>query len=106
MGTVMMAIAGQELNPEDRYRSDRTAHWDGVARQMDHRSGWGGAYHRRLTDIYRFLVPPRQRILEIGCGQGDLLAALQPSVGVGIDLSAEMVRRATQRHPDLRFIQA
>ncbi|MCX7681741.1 MAG: glycosyltransferase [Anaerolineae bacterium] len=89
-----------------RYQQSRQAHWDAVARRMDIRPGWGGYYHRRLTQVYRFLVPPGQRVLEIGCAQGDLLAALEPAVGVGVDFSLEMLRRAAQRHPHLRFVQA
>ena len=88
------------------YQKARAAHWDGVARQMDHWTGWGGYYHRRLTEIYRFLVTPGQRVLEIGCARGDLLASLNPSHGVGVDFSYEMVQRATQRHPEFRFLQA
>jgi len=91
---------------EDRYRRERAAHWDAVARRWERRRGLGSAYHRRLARVYRFLVPPGQRVLELGCGQGDLLAALEPSVGLGIDLSAEMVRQAATRHPRLRFLQA
>jgi len=30
----------------------------------------------------RFLIPPGKRVLELGCGTGDLLAALEPSYGV------------------------
>jgi len=45
-------------------------------------------------------------VIEIGCGQGDLLAALKPAVGVGVDFSGEMIKRAVQRHPELRFVQA
>src|SRR5919199_1333322 len=89
-----------------RYRQARMEHWDAVARRMDTWTGWGGCYHRRLTEIYRFLVPPGQRVLEIGCGQGELLAALQPAVGVGVDFSLEMIRRARQRYPQLCFVPA
>ena len=60
-------------------------------------------YHRLLEQILRFQIPPGQRVLEIGSGSGDLLAALGPSVGVGVDLSPEMVRLARSRHPELRF---
>src|SRR6185503_10360489 len=35
----------------------------------------------------------------------DLLAALRPSSGVGVDLSPEMIRQAHARHPELRFVQ-
>jgi SAM-dependent methyltransferase len=60
-------------------------------------------YRKRLEEIYSLLVPPGMRILELGCGTGDLLAALQPSFGVGIDFSPEMTRLAVARHPSLRF---
>jgi hypothetical protein len=44
--------------------------------------------------------------LEVGCGEGDLLASVKPSYGVGIDFSPEMVALARARHPDLSFIEA
>lgn len=88
------------------YQNSRMAHWDAIARRRDSWRGWGGAYHRRLEEIYRFLVSPEQRLLEVGCGMGDLLAALRPARGVGVDFSAEMIRRARARHPDLEFVQA
>ena len=42
----------------------------------------------------RFLIPPGKRVLELGCGRGDLLAALEPSYGVGIDFGAETIAKA------------
>jgi ubiquinone/menaquinone biosynthesis C-methylase UbiE len=89
-----------------KYQGERIAHWDAVARKSDSWSGAGGYYHRRLIEIYRFLIPPGQRVLEIGCGRGDLLAALGPSLGVGIDFSSEMIQRARERHPGLVFEEA
>ena len=61
------------------------------------------AYHQLLRRYYSFLVPPGCRVLEIGCGIGDLLAAVQPSRGVGIDFSANMIELARARHPELEF---
>ena len=90
----------------ERYRQARIEHWDEVARSFDRFRGFGGAYHRRLAQVFRSVVPPGGRVIEIGCGEGDLLAALQPSFGVGVDFSGEMVRRATARHPGLHFVQA
>lgn len=52
------------------------------------------------------MVAPEQRILEIGCGVGNLLSALQPTRGVGIDFSFEMIKRARIAHPELEFIEA
>jgi SAM-dependent methyltransferase len=56
--------------------------------------------------VYRRLVPKNRRVLELGCGGGDLLASLEPAEGVGVDVSAEAVEAAQQKHPQLRFIHA
>ncbi len=88
------------------FTKKRIDHWDAVARRMDSWKSWGGYYHKRLTQIYQFLVPPGQRVIEIGCGQGDLLAALRPALGVGVDFSGEMIRRARKKYPGLHFVQS
>jgi SAM-dependent methyltransferase len=93
-------------NWQINYQRSRKFHWDAVARELENWSGWGSYYHRRLADVYRSVVSPGQSILELGCGRGDLLAALRPSVGVGVDFSEEMISLARRRHPKLRFIHA
>ena len=52
----------------------------------------------------RFLVPEGARVLELGCGIGDLLAALKPSLGIGVDFSPAMLEQARSRHPHLQFV--
>jgi len=88
------------------YQQTRIAHWDTVAIKQDSWLGLGSWYHSRLEEIYRFHVNPNQHILEVGCADGSLLAALKPARGVGVDFSPEMIRRARQLHPELEFIQA
>ncbi len=44
-------------------------------------------------------------MLELGCGRGDLLAALEPARGVGVDFSGGMVTRAARRHSRLSFVE-
>jgi ubiquinone/menaquinone biosynthesis C-methylase UbiE len=61
-------------------------------------------YHQGLKSIAKHYIPDGSRVLEVGCGAGDLLASLNPSRGVGIDISKEMVRLARERHPQLTFI--
>ena len=63
-------------------------------------------YYDRLAEIYSLVIAPQQRVLEIGCGEGDLLAAVKPAVGVGVDFSQEMLERARKKHPELRFVLA
>jgi SAM-dependent methyltransferase len=93
-------------NPEYAYRQARRAHNDQTARGLDGWKGLGGYYHRRLREILSFLVSKDLKILELGCGQGDMIAGLQPTFGVGVDFSFEMIKRARVRHPDLHFITA
>ena len=60
-------------------------------------------YQRLLRKHYTFLVPPGQRVLEVGCSLGDLLAAVKPARGVGVDFSPKMIELARQRQPQLEF---
>lgn len=52
----------------------------------------------------RFLVPEGLRVLELGCGTGEILHALQPSRGVGIDFSEPTIHVAQAKHPELEFV--
>ncbi len=82
---------------------DLTAYYDAQA------AGWmvqkNRYYFESLVRLMKFLVPPGSRVLEIGCANGDLLAAVDPGYGVGVDLSRRMVEVASARHPHLRFLQ-
>ena len=79
------------------------AFFDGFAEQAMRWSRRNSAYHTWIAQLHRFQIPSGARVLEIGSGSGDLLASLSPSVGVGIDVSGEMVALASRRHPELRF---
>ncbi|MGP8004942.1 MAG: glycosyltransferase [Smithella sp.] len=94
---------GSSDNPD--YQKTRIVHWDKVAKKADEWEGCGGYYHKRLQDILQFVIPPGQRVIEIGCGKGDLLASVKPSYGVGVDFSSEMIHRAANRHPELHFME-
>ena len=60
-------------------------------------------FHNADHDYMRFLIPAGARVLEIGCGDGQLLAALNTARGVGLDLSSEMIRVARAQYPALEF---
>jgi SAM-dependent methyltransferase len=55
-------------------------------------------YHTLTERATAFHVPPNRSVLELGCGNGELLAALTPSYGVGVDLSPKMVALAKRLH--------
>ena len=60
-------------------------------------------YYSKINEYFRFLVPEGVRVLEIGSGDGELLAALKPSKGLGIDASPSFVEMARARFPHLEF---
>ncbi len=89
---------------QEEYTQERRSYWNGFA---DSLQGWQplrNNYQKRLKEIYSFLIPPGMRVLELGSGAGELLAALHPSYGVGIDFSPKMVERAARRYPHLHFL--
>ena len=98
--TIFFDVAGK------KYQQERMSHWDAIANKRDGWRGMGKWYHHRLQEIYRFHISPNQHVLEIGCANGNLLAALHPSRGVGIDFSETMIQHAKANHPTLEFIHA
>jgi len=62
------------------------------------------AYYQDDYRFMQFLVPKGLRVLDLGCGTGDLLASLNPTLGIGVDLSPNMIAEAQKRHPDFMFV--
>ncbi|MBL91019.1 MAG: glycosyl transferase [Myxococcales bacterium] len=60
-------------------------------------------YYKEQTQLLKHLIPPGLKVLELGCATGDTLAALNPSVGVGVDFSGQMLEKARLKYPHLRF---
>jgi SAM-dependent methyltransferase len=60
-------------------------------------------YNRALEKYFAFIIPAGCRVLEIGCGTGELLNAVRPAYGVGIDFSREMIRIAGESFPGYTF---
>ncbi len=48
-------------------------------------------FHNEDIRYMRFLIPEGLSVLDLGCGTGQLLAALNPARGVGIDFSSGMI---------------
>jgi 2-polyprenyl-3-methyl-5-hydroxy-6-metoxy-1,4-benzoquinol methylase len=79
------------------------AHFDQVAPQLERWQRRNHYYYRDIERLHQFLIPPGARVLEIGCGLGDLLHGVAPQVGVGIDFSTEVAALAQARHPHLHI---
>jgi SAM-dependent methyltransferase len=93
------------IHEEERFQHTqaRVRYWEHYALEPGRWERTRSYYRERLREIYRFLIPPGLRVVELGCGTGDLLAALRPSRGLGIDACPAMVERACATHPDLEF---
>jgi SAM-dependent methyltransferase len=91
------------MSPAGPDRGALIGYFDALAPRRESWIARNRYYHDQLTRMFSFFIPPGSTVLEIGSGVGQLLAALKPSRGVGIDISPEMVRLARARHPDLEF---
>jgi len=60
-------------------------------------------YHKMLEKYFNFFIPKNSKVLEIGCGTGELLKQVEPSYGVGIDFSEKMIDIARQNFPKYKF---
>lgn len=73
-------------------------HFDRVARDYDYYKNKNKFYYSNLKILLSSLIPKKSNILEVGCGTGDLIMSLNPALGVGFDLSSQMVRIADKKH--------
>ena len=84
-------------------KTERIKYFDSVASERERWREKGAYYHKQLEKYLRYLIPPNSSVIEIGCGTGDLLAALTPKRGLGIDISPKMVEVARKKFPHLEF---
>lgn len=78
--------------------------WDALHYQDQHSYVW-----RLGASLVELLRPQAgERILDIGCGTGQLTAEIAKSgaIVVGLDSSEEMLRQARRNYPELMFVRA
>ncbi|HKD17965.1 MAG TPA: glycosyltransferase [Thermoanaerobaculia bacterium] len=101
-----MSPSARRIAEEAAERTRRRAgHFEALAADRVRWRARSAAYHRAIEELCRRFVEPGARVLELGCGTGDLLASLAPDPGgsLGVDFAPAMVERARERHPQLRF---
>jgi SAM-dependent methyltransferase len=93
---------------EQQRRRERIGRLDRIVEQRIQMADRHRYYAKQVHRLVRNLVNPGSRVLEVGCGLGDLLAALELEGAVGIDISPRMIEQAKLRHPelDLRVLDA
>lgn len=81
-------------------------HFDKMANDYDRWKKKSWYYYQNLKRLVREHIPPGKKVLEIGCGTGDILANLTPKIGIGIDISEKMIELAKDKYkdcPDIYF---
>jgi SAM-dependent methyltransferase len=83
---------------------ETAAGWDPDRYEGDH-----AFVYEYGADVLGWLsASPGERVLDLGCGTGQLTAAIASTgaEAVGLDRSREMLSTARAEHPDLSFVQA
>lgn len=78
-------------------------HFDEIAQEYDYWKEKNAYYYTGLKQLFSSIVPPGAKVLEVGCGTGEILNAVHPAEGLGIDLSTQMVQIARAKFPNLSF---
>src|SRR4030081_485164 len=92
------------LQLSSQRKRDLLDHFEAHGDELDRWRKFNAAYHEDDRKFMQFLIPPGKRVLELGCGRGDLLASLEPAYGVGVDFGARTIAKANELHPDLHFV--
>lgn len=81
-------------------------HFDEIAKDYDKWKRKNAFYYQSIKSFVRQNVRPSGTVLEVGCGTGEILASTKPARGVGIDVSPEMIKLASQKYPQYQFISS
>src|ERR1035437_5230050 len=96
-------VPAETIVPELRHRQAIRCFGDADHARLQRSRRRNRYFHRYLTKVVRHQVLPGSRVLDIGCATGDMLAALNPSYGVGIDINSAAIADARKNHPGLTF---
>ena len=87
-------------------REARRKQQESIAPNRDRSIRANRYYYDRIKRLLRFSVEPGKRVLDVRCETGHLLNSVQPSYGVGVEISDAMVACAQRQHPNLKFVRA
>ena len=99
------APEGWGLEALRQSQESKRQHQDRIA---DSRQKWiksNNFLYDRLKQVLRSIVEPQHRVLEIRSLTGHLLAAVEPSYGVGVEIGQKLVTLSQANYPHLRFLR-
>lgn len=84
-----------------------TSHFDVIAPQYDlykkknpHYTGFSN--YRAIKKALKEIIPTEKKVFDFGCGTGEILAFLSPTLGIGYDISPKMVQIAQSKYKSKR----
>lgn len=80
-------------------------HFESIAYDYDKWKKKNYYYHDSLKEFFRSKVEPGDKVIEFGCGTGDILNAVEAKHKAGLDIAGEMIKRAREKYPDITFHQ-
>jgi SAM-dependent methyltransferase len=69
-----------------KYRKRTSYYWDSISRYCN------------------YFIPEDSKILEVGCGTGELLAAVKGREKTGIDFCKPLIKQAKEAYPSIHFV--
>jgi ubiquinone/menaquinone biosynthesis C-methylase UbiE len=80
-------------------------HFNQLALKYKNKKRFGNYYWNEITRYINYFTNDDIEILEIGCGEGDLLSGISGKKKTGIDFSPKMIANAKEKYPDITFIE-
>jgi ubiquinone/menaquinone biosynthesis C-methylase UbiE len=78
-------------------------HFESIAPKRDKWKRRNSFYQKTIERQFAFIIPEGATVLELGCSTGDLLNAVRPGKGIGVDFSPTAIKLAKQKYPHLEF---
>ena len=82
--------------------SEVKKHFDKIAPSYDSYKKRYKYYYDNLKNLLTRLIPSNKVVLEVGCGNGHLLASLNTKLGYGIDISPQMIKIANSKYKEIK----
>ena len=73
---------------------------------QEYQSKWikkGEYFHNEDLRVIKEIIPRESSVLEIGCGNGNLIGKLDVKKGVGVDISDKLIYLAKKNFPKVKF---
>ena len=78
-------------------------HFDSMSKNRDKWIKKGEYFHNEDLRVIKEIIPSESSVLEIGCGNGNLIGKLEIKKSVGVDISDKLINLAKKNFPKVKF---